>query len=592
MRRYWQVEGRGKRLLPGKCPAGWPVTGRQAFRRPGPAGRMRWPCLADFHTPGLLFLLLIPAACGKPSGPPPARPDGWLEFALQNSVETLDPAKITYSSDAAVASLVFEGLLENGTGPGTFEPRLAERCQEEENGRRWVITLRQGVYFHDDPCFPAGRGREVVAADAARAFERVLGQAGGGRQAYLFQGRLNGLDEYLQGKTRSIAGIRIVDRYRLEFRLREPLAVFPKIISSCAFSIMPPEAVDYYGDRLGEHPVGTGPFRLAGWQPLERLQFIRHPRYWRRDAGGRRLPRLAGVNLRLGLSREVILAGMSAGRLHFFQEEDLARERFPVRMADGRPFNVQTIPGLSLRFLGFSLDGRSALAGDSFWRRRAASAMNYRELARRLANTGFKPASQLVPPALIPDLAAFEAELADEAGAETGAEPAGWPARWSGRPLQLFCNIYAEDMLVFCDSLNQSGIPAAITIQEAGYYEHIVNRRPDVFRVSMHPDFPDAGEYYALFYSGSPPDLNLCQYRNPAYDTLYRMTLGERDPAVRSRLFARLEKILRRDRPALPVSHGAPLLVITPDFVRGIRCRSTRADLTEAWLEDGHASRQ
>ena len=39
------------------------------------------------------------------------------------------------------------------------------------------------------------------------------------------------------------------------------------------------EVVEHYGDKVGEHPVGTGPFRLKEWKRSSRIVLERNPGY-------------------------------------------------------------------------------------------------------------------------------------------------------------------------------------------------------------------------------------------------------------------------------------------------------------------------
>jgi len=39
------------------------------------------------------------------------------------------------------------------------------------------------------------------------------------------------------------------------------------------------EVVEHYGAAIAEHPVGTGPFMLAGWRRASRIELVRNPRF-------------------------------------------------------------------------------------------------------------------------------------------------------------------------------------------------------------------------------------------------------------------------------------------------------------------------
>jgi ABC-type transport system substrate-binding protein len=79
---------------------------------------------------------------------------------------------------------------------------------------------------------------------------------------------------------REIEGIRALDRYTLQFRLEEPR---PRFVESLAASdllgAVAREVVEFYGDQIDAHPVGTGPFKLAQWRRSSFIVLERNPDY-------------------------------------------------------------------------------------------------------------------------------------------------------------------------------------------------------------------------------------------------------------------------------------------------------------------------
>src|SRR4029079_7278487 len=79
---------------------------------------------------------------------------------------------------------------------------------------------------------------------------------------------------------RAVEGLRALDRYTLQFRLAESR---PRFINALAagdiFGAMAREVVEAYGERIAEHPVGTGPFRLARWRRSSLIVLERNPAF-------------------------------------------------------------------------------------------------------------------------------------------------------------------------------------------------------------------------------------------------------------------------------------------------------------------------
>jgi len=60
-------------------------------------------------------------------------------------------------------------------------------------------------------------------------------------------------------------------------------------------SVVPKEAVEYYGGDFRSNPVGTGPFMIKFWEENVKLVFRRNPHYFEKDEEGNSLPYLEAV---------------------------------------------------------------------------------------------------------------------------------------------------------------------------------------------------------------------------------------------------------------------------------------------------------
>jgi ABC-type transport system substrate-binding protein len=159
------------------------------------------------------------------------------------------------------------------------------------NGRKtYTFTLRDDIYFHDDPCFPDGIGRKVTARDAVYSLKRLMSLPQGG--FWVLEHKVVGLDDW---RARFLAtgdpgaratlfdepveGLEIVDEWTFRIHLLKP---YPQLLWALTLSygaILPREAVDMYGPEFARHPVGTGPFVLKEYSKKQLLKWIRNPKY-------------------------------------------------------------------------------------------------------------------------------------------------------------------------------------------------------------------------------------------------------------------------------------------------------------------------
>ena len=180
---------------------------------------------------------------------------GELVVAVSTEPPTLDPT----SNPAAAIDLIlhhnlYECLVQVGAD-GTIHPQLAGSWEASTDGRTWTFRLRRGVKFHDGtPC----------DAEAVRdSFLRAMAPD-----------TLNPHPEYYA----EIAAIEAVDPYTVRFRLKRPIPYFLAILAQADSAIVP--VAPRTGVPLGEHPVGTGPYRFVEWRPGDRIVLERNPDYY------------------------------------------------------------------------------------------------------------------------------------------------------------------------------------------------------------------------------------------------------------------------------------------------------------------------
>ncbi len=166
--------------------------------------------------------------------------------------------------------------------PYELKPNLAAGFPEiSPDGLVYRFRLKPGVRFVDDPCFPGGRGREVVAEDLIYSIKRHFDPRNQPQGAWLWQGRIAGLEEWKAAGSdydQPVSGLEALDDHTLEVRLLQP---YPQLVATFAqgFSaLVPREAVEKYGKGLGVRPVGSGPFRLISYDTA-RVVMERNPHY-------------------------------------------------------------------------------------------------------------------------------------------------------------------------------------------------------------------------------------------------------------------------------------------------------------------------
>lgn len=220
-------------------------------------------------------------------------PNVWRR-PLFSKLQTLDSGNLSDVYSMGVAAQTFEPLYDYHYLKRPFEivPLLAEGMPEiSEDHLTYTIRIKQGVRFQDDPCFPDGKGRELKAADFVYALKRIANVKYMSQRWSDFDQKIAGLDAFREYTKQfkkeldvdysvEVEGLQSLDDYTLQIKLNKPWPKLLPILTSIYTSPTAREAVEYYGQDIMYHPVGTGPYKLKTWQRGFYLEFVRNEN-WR-----------------------------------------------------------------------------------------------------------------------------------------------------------------------------------------------------------------------------------------------------------------------------------------------------------------------
>ena len=165
---------------------------------------------------------------------------------------------------------------------------LASLPEVSADHRTWTLRVRPGITFEPHAVFQ-GRARELVAADIAYTLRRAFDPALLGNRHAVFGDSpplgLMALRKRASDKRTPfdydtpVEGLRVLDRYTLRVQLERPDPRFDILLCGPSGFTVAREVIEHYGTRSGDHPVGTGPYRLVQWNRTSRLLLERRPGY-------------------------------------------------------------------------------------------------------------------------------------------------------------------------------------------------------------------------------------------------------------------------------------------------------------------------
>ncbi|HXS51498.1 MAG TPA: ABC transporter substrate-binding protein [Usitatibacter sp.] len=217
---------------------------------------------------------------------PPHAPLKVLHTAFLVAETNFDPAATSDLYSNSIIEEILEPPLTYDwlARPAKLKPLTAEALPEiTDGGRTYTLRIRKGIYFADDPAFN-GRRRELTAKDYEFAFKRLIDPKLRSPNLWLIEG-IEGVKAAEEKANRAgrldydapIPGIEVLDRYTLRFHLVKPDYTFIYLLALETVGAQAREVAERYGDEIGAHPVGTGPFVLAEWKRSSKIVLARNP---------------------------------------------------------------------------------------------------------------------------------------------------------------------------------------------------------------------------------------------------------------------------------------------------------------------------
>lgn len=241
----------------------------------------------------LLGTLPALALASRASAAQPAAARKVLRVAFPSPETTLDPVQTNSDSNTV---LLLSQILDSPLSydylarPAQLRPATTVALpQISADGRVFTLDIRPGIFFADDPAF-GGKRRELTAQDYVYSIKRFFDPRWNSSDLYLFETlKLPGMAELRERAVKQkkpfdydteVEGLRALSRYRLRITLGVPDPRFVYLLcdkASCG--AVAREVVERYGDDIGAHPVGTGPFMLKSWRRRSRIELTRSPSF-------------------------------------------------------------------------------------------------------------------------------------------------------------------------------------------------------------------------------------------------------------------------------------------------------------------------
>lgn len=225
------------------------------------------------------FSMLAITGCTASEPPASIPTDASITVASTFGIPQLNPVIRTFAWEEALFPLLWNGLTK--TSPtGEIEPDLATSWEASDDLLTWTMELRDDVNFSN--------GKQFTADDVVATFDYYLDEATATQEA---------------NKIQAVDDVVAVDTDTVEFRLSEPIAVFPAAIVWVKMLDM-----DSF-DSIDREPIGTGPYTVTEFVPDSSLTLVRNPDYFG-DA-----PAVATIEIEKAADSTAAVTGLRSGEI-------------------------------------------------------------------------------------------------------------------------------------------------------------------------------------------------------------------------------------------------------------------------------------
>lgn len=480
-----------------------------------------------------------------------------FRYNEHSNIGTLDPAFASNPQIIWPTNQLFNSLVQLDDSLN-IEPDIAKSWTINDSTLTYTFILRDDVFFHKNKVFGKDSTRTVTAYDFEYSFNRLLDEKVASRGRWV----LNNVDEF-KAENDTVFSI----------RLKQAFPAFLGILSMRYCSVVPREAVEYYGNDFRSNPVGTGPFVFKLWEENVKLVLRRNPIYFEKDEEGNSLPYLEAVAITFLPDKQSEFLQFAQGKIDFVSGLDNSYKDEIVttsgKLQDKYKDRVKLItsPYLNTEYLGVFMDAKAPQIQSKALRQAINYGFDRLKMITYLRNGMGIPAVNGFIPKGLPGFDNIEGysyqpdkarQLVKQYIEETGDQHPKITIGTNSQYLDLCEYIQRE--------LEKIGITVTIDVMPPSTLRQMKSSGElDIFRASWIADYPDAENYLSLFYSPNftPKGPNYTHFKNEVFDSLYVYALSISNINKRKLIYTQMDSIIMAEAPVIPLFYDMAIRFVS-----------------------------
>ncbi len=480
-----------------------------------------------------------------------------FRYNEHSNIASLDPAFARNPQTIWPTNQLFNGLVQLDDSLNII-PDIAKSWKINDSTQTYTFTLRDDVYFHENDVFVNTKTRTVTAEDFTYSFDRLLDEKVASPGSWVLQ---------------NVASYKAENDNTFVIQLKKPFPAFLGLLSMRYCSVVPKEAVEYYGNTFRRNPVGTGPFQFKLWEENIKLVLRKNSLYFEKDEAGNQLPYMEAVAITFLPDKQSEFLQFAQGNIDFMSGLDNSyKDEIITTTGQLQPKYEQTVnlitgPYLNTEYLGFYLDSQSPEINSLALRQAINYGFDREKIVTYLRNGMGIPAVNGFIPKGLPGFEAIEGfnynpkkakELIAVYKEETGDDTPQITIGTNAQYLDICEYIQRE--------LEKIGLKVTIDVVPPSTLRQMKSSGElDIFRASWIADYPDAENYLSLFYSPNftPNGPNYTHYKNATFDSLYDASQHISDINLRKDYYRKMDSLIVADAPIVPLYYDMAVRLVS-----------------------------
>ncbi len=528
--------------------------------------------------------------------------DTTLNLVLRANVKGIDPITANDLYSGTVVSQIYEGLLQYNylKRPFTLEPKLADGMPEiSKDGLTYTFKIKKGIKFHDNAAFKDGKGREITANDFIYAWKRLADPRNVSDGFWIFDGKIKGLNEWATAVKAEkanydtpVEGLVAPDAQTLVIKLTGVYHQLGYVLALPFSAVVPREAAEKYGKEFLNNPVGTGPFVLenaSDWVRNSKITLKKNPSY-RSDlyptegaAGDAEKGLLADAGKAMPFAEKLVFSEIVEDQPRWqnglkgnFDWFEIPKDNFDGAVKENaiaaelasKSMRLDITPALDVTYIGFNMND-PVFAKNKLLRQAMSKAFDNPTYIKKFLNNRGIHAQGPIPPGIEGNEEGWKNVNSqyDVPAAKELLAKAGFP---DGKGLPeltyegLSDSTARQNAEFFTQQMAQIGIKVKINSNTwPQFQDKIKNGKAQLFGIAWGADYPDAQNFFQLFYSkNKAPGPNDSSYNSPEFDKVYLASLKLPPGPERTKLYMEMRNIVAEDSPWIFHAHRLGYKVI------------------------------